>query len=204
MNQMHRFIRHVRRGALVTGIVVLLTTGALVASGGKALAARSTSTSALHVAVNCSYPGAVCWDTHDGGINYNVSVSGQTDVCNYGWRYEYGINYTYTEMFWIKMGTTYCFDGLRVTYHRTWFTGSVTGPGHTALWFSAPNMPPPVQFNCYRAAYETDPCSGNHEHDEWSFVNIYGDGETCFPTIDEEENANGQFFSSGSVAPTCV
>lgn len=201
MNQFHRFAKHLRTGALVTGILVLLTTGTLVASGGRARAARFTSAPSASASTPAPQDHFLRETHTDSYANDPPDSAGHP--CSTASRLSKGIDEFSLEVWWFKMTTKFCFnpdlEGT-VVYHLTTLSGGVTNPGTGAGWYSGGSSP--IHFNCYIAFGNSSPCSGNHEDAYWAFQDVLigvGVVQTCFDTISENENFVGQFFASSSV-----
>jgi hypothetical protein len=116
------------------------------------------------------------------------------DPCNTAQRQENGKNVFGITLFWFKMQTSWCWDYRIVTSHTTRIYWGVTGPGAAFGWAFIGHSG--IYFTCYYAYGSTRWCSGNTEEATASFHNVVT-RQVCLPSITEDENYRGQFFSSG-------
>ena len=116
------------------------------------------------------------------------------DPCNTAQRQENGKNVFGITLFWFKMQTSWCWDYRIVTSHTTRIYWGVTGPGAAVGWAFIGHSG--IYFACYYAYGSTRWCSGNTEEATASFHNVVT-RQVCLPSITEDENYRGQFFSSG-------
>jgi hypothetical protein len=100
---------------------------------------------------------------------------------------------TMDTLFWVKMKTTWCWNGITVTSHSTILYWGVTTLGKIYGYSSLYN--PAYRFNCYVASGSRRNCSGNHEWMQEDFVGT--PPRDCYLSIDQEENYKGQFFAQG-------
>jgi hypothetical protein len=127
-----------------------------------------------------------------------AGVDAAGNACRVGWS-----KITHKDVFgitlwWLKMTTTWCYNGVTVTSHSTSITHDVTGPG-TALGWSWHGQN--SGFACYVAKGSSRNCSGNHEWvtAQLDFIPL---PVTCVQKLNEWENYHGQFFWS-SAGSTC-
>jgi hypothetical protein len=97
---------------------------------------------------------------------------------------------------WLRMTTTWCWNGITVTSHKTILAWGVTTLGSIDGDSSLYN--PAYSFSCYVASGSTRGCSGNHEVATEKFDNAFLKNGIAI-TVSEWENYKGQFFSQGSV-----
>ncbi|HLG60594.1 MAG TPA: hypothetical protein VKY19_01595 [Ktedonosporobacter sp.] len=97
---------------------------------------------------------------------------------------------------WLRMTTTWCWNGLTVTSHKTVLAWGVTTLGN--ITGDSALFSPDFSFNCYVASGSNRGCSGNHEVATEKFDNAFLKNGIAI-TVNEWENYKGQFFSQGSV-----
>jgi hypothetical protein len=90
---------------------------------------------------------------------------------------------------WLKVVTTWCYNYVIVTSHKTSWSWGVTALGAGDGWGWIVN--PYYSFNCYNAADNAyRPCSGNHEWTQETFINGFLKEEAQL-TIDQYEIYTG-------------
>ncbi len=121
-------------------------------------------------------------------------VDAAGNACKVGWS-----QITYKDVFgitlwWLRMTTTWCYNGVTVTSHSTSITHDVTGPG-TALGWSWGGQH--SGFACYVDNGSNRNCSGNHE---WVTAQFDHNPlpSVCVEKLNEWENYHGQFFWSSA------
>lgn len=103
---------------------------------------------------------------------------------------------------WIRLTTTFGYDGLRVTTHDSTQTKGITqlGEGYGVSWTGW--TPVEDWFKCYTGT-NGQPCGGNVEHIAATFrVSLphEGIGSTWFPWIHEEESFLGDHSGSRTIS----
>jgi len=105
-------------------------------------------------------------------------------------------NAVHITLYWFQLNTYWCWNGVTVTYHRTYPTWDITTLGGDVGW-QYRGIPDGIQFNCYVASGSNRNCSGNHEaataHFELCVLRI-GCVQNTYIHIEEWENYHGQFF----------
>jgi hypothetical protein len=94
-------------------------------------------------------------------------------------------------LFWVRMKTNWCWNGVIVTGSSTTLYWGVTTTGNLTGWYSEYN--PQYTFNCYVAAGSSRSCSGNHEWMQEDFVHGITPFEDCYLSINQWETYNGGF-----------
>lgn len=103
-------------------------------------------------------------------------------------------------LFWVRMKTNWCWNGVIVTKSSTVLYWGVTTTGNLTGWHSEYN--PQYTFNCYVAAGSTRNCSGNHEWMQEDFVHGVFPLYDCYLHINQAEAYNGK--SSWTYGQHCV
>ena len=98
---------------------------------------------------------------------------------------------------WLRMKTTWCWNHITVTSHKTILYWGITTLGKLVGYWQITG--PSSSFNCYVAVGSNRGCSGNHEWAKQAFFlrPFPGYLETDL-FINQWENYKGQFFSQAS------
>jgi hypothetical protein len=128
----------------------------------------------------------------------NRASASNGDPCKSGYEQVNNNDVFGITLFWFRMNTTWCYNGLTVTSHTTTLHQGVDLTGEIGGWEWIGNSA--ISFHCFVTEQNTRKCAGNFESAHGYFYNV-DDGFSCNDYIYEEQYYNGDWNSHGST--TC-